>query len=208
MEEKAPKTSFIGQAWLVILLALLYGGGLAGVQLALGPRIAENKRNETYALIPEMVPGAATEKTVELEIVGADGKNVRVYKAVSADDQHLGWVIPASGGGFADRIECIIGVDATLSVITGVYVLDQKETPGLGDLITTADFLDRLKGKATDLPLTVVKRNPQAANDVLSLTGATISSVAVCDIVNNAIANTQAPLRQLASADAATPKQD
>ena len=192
MSEK--KGNYISQAWLVILLALLYGGGLAAVQIGLSGKIAENKKNETYNQIPSLVDGADASKTEEVLVNGADGKEIRVYKAMNAEGEHLGWVIPAGGQGFADRIECLIGTNADLSLITGIYVLDQKETPGLGDFITGEDFRNRFKEKPTEPALVVVKGEASGSNEILSLTGATISSDAVTSIVNNALTNVKAEL--------------
>ena len=77
-----PKGNYLIQAWLVIVLALVYGGGLAGVQVTLGGKIAENKRNETYSVIPDLVPGAEKEQTEELIVTGKNNKEVKIYKAV------------------------------------------------------------------------------------------------------------------------------
>jgi electron transport complex protein RnfG len=192
--------NYIGQAWLVILLSLLYGGALAGVQTALSGKIADNKRNETYSVIPDLVSGADAAKTVESLVKGKDGKESRVYKVFAADGEHKGWVVAASGQGFADRIELLIGLDASLATITGLYVLDQKETPGLGDYITGRDFRDRFKGRPTDKPLVVVKSEPQADNEVRAITGATISSESVSGIVNAALANLKEPIQRQAEA--------
>jgi electron transport complex protein RnfG len=189
MSESPGKTSYIGQAWLVIVLAFCFGGALAFVQTTLGPKIAENKRNETYRVIPALVPGAEPESTEELVVQGADGRDVRVYKAFTADGSHLGWVIPARGQGFADVIELLIGQDASLETITGLYVLAQKETPGLGDFIRGEDFQSRFTGRPAAPPLVVVKTDPREENEIRALTGATISSESVTTIVNAAIAN-------------------
>jgi len=188
------KQSYIGQAWLVILLAFFFGSVLALVHTTLGPKIAENKRNETFSVIPNLVPGADRDQTQEVVVEGRDGREVRLYKAFAADSTHLGWVIPARGQGFADVIEVLIGQSADLSRITGLYVLAQKETPGLGDYIRGEDFLQRFEGKPTDTPLVVVKADPRQENEILALTGATISSEAVSDIINATIENLQGRL--------------
>jgi electron transport complex protein RnfG len=198
MSQPPRQRGYISQAWLVILLALLYGAALAGVQTSLSGRIAENKKNETYDVIPALVRGGDKSKTVAVEVKGKDGKDARVYQVFGADGAHRGWVIPAVGQGFADRIEVLIGLDAPLATITGLYVLEQKETPGLGDYITGQDFRDRFKGKPTDTPLVVVKAEPQADNEIQALTGATISSESVSAIVNAALANLKEPIRQQA----------
>ena len=200
MSESPKQSGYIGQAWLVILMALIYGGALAAVHTTLSGKIAENKKNETYSVIPALVPGADRAKTVELLIEGRNGRQARVYKILAADGAHKGWVVPAGGQGFADRIEVLIGLDAQLATITGLYVLDQKETPGLGDYITGDDFQNRFKGKPTDKPLLVVKSDPEADNEIRALTGATISSESVSAMVNDALANLKEPIRRQASA--------
>jgi len=190
------KKNYIGQAWLILVLAIVYGGGLAGVQIMLGDRITRNKKSETFDVIPQLVPGAVKPKTEEMLVVGKDGKDIQVYKAISAEGSHVGWVITAGGQGFADKIELLIGVDPHVETISGLYVLEQKETPGLGDYITSKEFQDRFKGKPADQPLVVVKTDPSSENQVRALTGATISSVSVTRIVNDAISNLKEALRQ------------
>ena len=196
MGREPKRGSYIGQAWLVILLALLYGGALAGVETTLGPRIAENKKRETYDVIPMLISEADKTKTVELMVEGESGREVRVYRAVAADGTHKGWVVPAGGQGFGDRIELLIGLDARLSTITGLYVLDQKETPGLGNYITTEGFRNQFSGKPTDRSLVVVKSDPKASYEIRALTGATISSESVSAIVNRAVADVKERIRR------------
>ena len=195
MPEAPRKGGYIRDAWLVIALALVFGGALAGVQTALSGKIAENKRQETYSVIPDLVEGADAGATVELVVEGKDGKDARVYKVMGTDGTHRGWVVPARGQGFGDRIEILVGLDAGLATITGLYVLDQKETPGLGDYITSEGFRDRFRGRPADAALVIVKGEPKAENEVKALTGATISSESVAGIVNEALANLTEPIR-------------
>lgn len=200
---------YLKQAWLVLLLAMVFGSALAGMQISLSDRIAENKRNETFGQIPTLVPGASIEKTEEITF-GPKGKSA--YKVFDDAGEHIGWVLPANGMGFADRIEILIGLDRGGERITGLYVLDQKETPGLGNKITMrADspqeaplFLDNFTGKNATEPLTVVKRQPKdGANEVQAITGATVSSRAVTDIVNSAVREFRSA-KELAGSDGQT----
>jgi len=204
---KAPKQGgYIGRAWLVILLALLYGGALAGVETSLRQKIFDNKMDETYDRIPDLVPGADRDRTRQVNqaesviVTGIiDGRQQRVYRAVAADGTPVGWVLPASGQGFADRIELLIGLEPQLSTITGLFVLDQKETPGLGNFIASDDlFLNQFAGLSADDPLAVTKTDPTpGSNQIQALTGATISSESVATIVNEAIQNLKEPILQL-----------
>jgi len=208
MEKPSAPAGALRQAWLVILLALLYGGALAAVQTTLGPIIARNKRDITYKQIPQLVSGAEKSKTVERTVVGLDGSEHRVYQAIAADGAHKGWVLPAGGQGFADRIDLLIGLDAPVTTITGLYVLDQKETPGLGNLITGESFCDQFAGKSTVEPIDVVKSDSvTVGNEICALSGATISSDSVAHIVNSAIANLKVPIRELDLTPAPAPDQ-
>jgi len=206
MNETPRRQGYIGQAWLVILLALLYGGALAGVESALRQKIADNKMDETYDRIPDLVPGADRDKTRQVNqsdsviVTGTiNGRQQRVFRAVAADGTQVGWVLPASGQGFADRIELLIGLDLQRSTITGLFVLDQKETPGLGNFITSDDlFLNQFAGTSADDPLVVTKTDPApGSNQIQAVTGATISSESVATIVNKAIENFKDPILQL-----------
>jgi len=203
MDEESKKRGHISQAWLVILLAVLYGGALAGVETTLGPRIKQNKKNETLSKVPQLVPEADREQTKELIVTSADGGQRTVYRALAADGEtQQGWVLPAGGLGFADRIEVLIGLNTDASTITGLYVLDQKETPGLGNLIADEElFLHQFADRSTDRPLVVVKTAPDGPDQIRALSGATISSESVAKIVNEAVAN----FRQSLSREAATP---
>ncbi len=77
-----------------------------------------------------------------------------------------------------------------------MYVLDQKETPGLGDYIRERSFQDRFRDRPTDVPLAAVKEDPIADHEILALTGATVSSWSVCEIVNEAISRLREPITQ------------
>jgi Na+-translocating ferredoxin:NAD+ oxidoreductase subunit G len=173
------RNSYIVQAWLVILLGLCFGGALAAVQATLSGRIAQNKLDETLNQIPSLVPGATKEASSEAEING-----FRAFRAGSAEGQ-LGWVVPCDGQGFADRIELLVAVDSRVEKITGLYVLDQKETPGLGNKIVDAEiFRNQFTGKTAARDLQVTKAGAQADHQIDAITGATISSDAVCRIIN------------------------
>jgi electron transport complex protein RnfG len=173
------KLSYLIDAWLVLLLAVGIGAALAGVQISLNDRILTNQRNKTLSRVPIVVPGAVQEMTRELTL-----NDQTVYKAIDRSDKQIGWVIRASGNGYADKIELLIGLSPDASTVTGIDVLKQSETPALGNKIVEPAFRDQFAGKATDQPVRVVKDG----GDVVAVTAATVSSRAVCDIVNKAVA--------------------
>lgn len=173
------KLSYLIDAWLVLLLAVGIGAALAGVQVSLNDRIVANQRNKTLSRIPIVVPGAVQEMTRELTL-----DEQTVYRAIDRDDKQVGWVVRASGNGYADKIELLIGLSADAATVTGIAVLKHSETPALGDKIVEPAFRDQFAGQATDQPVRVVKDGGQ----IVSVTAATVSSRTVCDIVNKAVA--------------------
>jgi electron transport complex protein RnfG len=200
------KTNFISQTWLVLLLAICFGALLAGMQITLGPTIEANKINETLEKVPEMVFGAAhaqelADRKQVVDVtpisVGVDkaGKTIRysVFEA-KTEGQLAGWVVKTAGQGYADKIEMLIGLDPMIEKITGIFVLDQKETPGLGNKIVTDEWRSQFLAKSTAQPLATVKAKASAGNEIDAITGATISSKAVTDIVNAAVHNLRNPL--------------
>ncbi len=200
------KTNFISQTWLVLLLAICFGALLAGMQITLGPTIEANKINETLEKVPEMVFGAAhaqelADRKQVVDVtpisVGVEkaGKTIRysVFEA-KTEGQLAGWVVKTAGQGYADKIEMLIGLDPMIEKITGIFVLDQKETPGLGNKIVTDEWRSQFLAKATAQPLATVKGKASAGNEIDAITGATISSKAVTDIVNAAVHNLRNPL--------------
>lgn len=200
------KQSNIVQAWLVLVLAVCFGAALAGVHLQLSPVIERNKVNETLAQVPELVLGQAlaakmVAENQELEIIpktitvetGDRKTYFSVYEARYQGDLR-GYVVKTGGQGYADRIELLLGLSPDLDKITGLFVLEQKETPGLGNKIIEDKWRGQFLGKKTSPALSVTKSGADAGNEIDAVTGATISSRAVTDIVNNAASALREPL--------------
>ena len=196
----------LAQAWLVLLLALVFGAALAAVQVNLSGVIAANKLNETLDRIPELVWGsdpsgkiADLKRTADIKpgrvAIKKNGKSTQ-YNLFRVDHagKPAGWVIKAGGQGYADKIEVLIGLDPNIEVITGLFVLEQKETPGLGNKITFPQWRNQFVSKKTDVPLVVGGTDKQATNVIDAVTGATISSRSVTTIVNRTVGDIKGQL--------------
>ncbi len=201
--------SYLIQAWLVLLLASTFGGTLAAVQLKLGPLVAENKTRETVAQIPELIWGATSpdkpaaqkgEISIQNRLIKAGQGFYLVYEALE-NGKCAGWVVKSTGQGYADRIELLIGLDGKCEKITGLFILDQKETPGLGNKIIGAPWRSQFIGKDTRIPLTAVRKGTMAPDQIDAITGATISSGSVCRIINRTLQDLQKTLSETANAE-------
>ncbi len=210
------KNFFIFQAWLVLLLASFFGGALAGIQMTLSPKIEANKLNETLEKVPELVLGMVNaqkmieqKRTMEIEpqfIETGQHSQKKIYSVfkASADGKPAGWVAKASGQGYADKIELLIGLDAGIKTITGLFILDQKETPGLGSKITDWEWRKQFLNKKTQQHLKAVKIGASAPNEIDAITGATISSRYVCDIINRSLSDLREPLSKMTPVNQST----
>jgi electron transport complex protein RnfG len=117
-----------------------------------------------------------------------------VYDARFKDGSMAGHVAKASGQGYADNIEVLLGLDAGANTITGLFILDQKETPGLGNRILEKPWRDQFLNKPSNKHLLVVKGKAEKAYEIDAISGATISSRSVTGIVNKTIADVKAQL--------------
>jgi len=201
------KNSNLFQAWLVLLLATFFGIALAGVQAALGPVIEANKIKETMEKIPALVLGEAKAgkmagqeeglniepRVIQIEKNGIT-KFYSVYDVRYKDGAMAGHVAKASGQGYADKIELLLGLDADAKTITGLFILDQKETPGLGNKILEEAWRNQFLNKSSSKSLVVVKGTSGKDYEIDAVSGATISSRSVTGIVNKTIADIQVQL--------------
>ncbi|PID39059.1 MAG: FMN-binding protein [Proteobacteria bacterium] len=200
------KTGSLVQAWLVLLLALGFGVSLAGVQLALGPVIEANKLNETLEKVPLLVLGqeqfaklTAQNQVLDIEprqVAVKTGDRTKYYPVYAAwyQDELRGWVIKAKGQGYADTVELLVGLSADMERITGMFVLEQKETPGLGNKIITESWRSQFIDMPTGSPLVAVKTGASKPGEIDAVTGATISSQSVATMINSAIGDLRGPL--------------
>jgi len=171
---------------IVVLTAigLISGGFLAGVAKLTKERIALNIQAKIEAAIEDVVDDA------EVSQVILEEKNLIIYRELDGTGQLAGYAIQATGVGFQDKITLIFGLDATVTQITGLSIIAQKETPGLGAKITEWDaFLqfweDRdATGQLTLRKPAVGKPEKLLPTEINTITAATISSKKVLEIVN------------------------
>lgn len=206
ISDSRSKRRRLPQAWLVLVLAVGLGSALAAVQVTLSPVIAANRLNETLARIPALLepnpdPAAGGRASSALKIEPRDVQvkkkdKTTFYKVyqVAREDHFLGWVVKAAGQGYADKIELLVGLDPGIKTITGLFILDQKETPGLGNKIITAAWRDQFAGKNAGQPLRLAKGDPGKHNAIDAISGATISSRSVTRIVNQVTRDLRGPL--------------
>lgn len=120
----------------------------------------------------------------------------KVFEGFDSAGKRLGVAVEGAAPGFGDMIHLLIGFDPGTGALTGYAVLDQKETPGLGNKIESdSEFTGQFPGKVA--PLTGTKSATTDPRTVQTITGATISSRAVIRIINETVARWQPLLAAL-----------
>lgn len=127
---------------------------------------------------------------------GADQRELpKAFVGFDQDGKRLGVAVTAEGPGFQETMSMMIGFDPATGALLGIKILDEKETPGLGDKIETdRSFLAQFIARVA--PVTGTRTRPAGGtSQVQTITGATISSRAVIRIVNAAVARWQPLVR-------------
>jgi electron transport complex protein RnfG len=166
------------------LVGLISGGFLAGVATLTKERIALNVQAEIEEAIKEVVDDAAVNQVVYEE------KDLLISRELDEDGELVGFAVQATGVGFQDKITLMFGLDVYLKEITGLTIIDQKETPGLGAKIEDWEaFLQFWENRDAAGQLALRKPPVSTIDELLlteinTITAATISSKKVLEIVN------------------------
>jgi electron transport complex protein RnfG len=184
--------NLIKQLWLLLTLAVVFGAALAFTDQSTKKRIADNRQKQIRMLAQQATLGELeyTQKgepifKISLKAMNyLKAKGLTAYEVLPLDAKGspIGYALIGEGIGW-DQLLVLVGLSPDLQKITGLEILQCRETPGLGERVKTPEFREQYK-KSADKPLILTKEHPTAENQVQALTGATISSTAVTDIVN------------------------
>lgn len=156
----------------LLIISAVVAGTLAGVNAITKPLIDKINWEKTQQAVEEVLPGGGE----KLDITAEGG-----VQAVYASE--AGYAVQVAPSGFGGNIQMIVGVSKEGNVL-GVSIISHTETAGLGAVAaakTEAGGAFRKQFSETDAPYTVGK-------NIDGLTGATITSKAVSDGVNQAVA--------------------
>lgn len=164
-------------AFTLLLITAIMAGSLALVNKITAPRIAQFRAEKIQKAVSEVLPGGGDEVYC---IVDPSGLVSHVY----ASD--LGYAIQVEPIGFDNTITMMVGVDREGNVL-GISVVSHTETAGLGAVAAAGNaageaFRSQFVGMSGAVAVT------KDGGEVDSITGATITSRAICAGVNAALA--------------------
>ncbi len=162
------------------IIGIVSGGTLAVINNWAEPLIAANKKLVTENAIFLVQPNGKSYEKVK-------SKDNEIYKVFDENKELIGYSIVFTGNGFQGAIRSMVGLDKELKKITSIEVLEQSETPGLGTRITEPSFKDQFNNLETEPQINWLKTPPEKPNEIMAITGATISSKSIVAILNEGI---------------------
>lgn len=140
-------------------------------------KIAENNLKEQNIAKQEVLSGA--EEFTEIENhTDETGLVQGVYEGKDASGNVIGWCVNVSPSGYGGALDIMVGIDSS-GTVSGMKVVSHSETAGLGAKATDPSFSSQFTGKKTDAPLAVIKNGTPKENEIVAISGATITSEAV-----------------------------
>ncbi|MCX7614900.1 MAG: RnfABCDGE type electron transport complex subunit G [Clostridiales bacterium] len=144
-------------------------------------RIAAAKEQSAIDAMKLVQPEADEFNPIDVKLDDAVVSSVNEAKK---GGEVVGWCVKASPNGYGGTIELMVGISKDKAV-TGVSIISLSETPGLGAKASEKSFIDQYVSKTG--PLNVVKGSAADQNDILAISGATITSKAVTSGVQAAL---------------------
>ena len=174
---------------------------VSAYQITLEP-VAANKKIALERAVFKVIPGAHSVKEFDATSAGIQPAGaivpegaVKFYAAYDQAGALKGIAAEGAGKGYADTVRVMYAYDPARQVITGIGVVSMRETPGIGDKITTdpaflKNFVALDVKLAADLKAlanavkTVKHGSKQNAWEIDAISGATVTSKAVGKGIN------------------------
>jgi len=118
-----------------------------------------------------------------------EDENIKKVYLIQMNNEPYQLLQKVSVKGYKDEIIMFIQIDMQKESINKLEIIYQNETSHYGGHISEEWFLNRFEGKDTTLTLEIVKMSAKKEEEVVAVTGATISSQAVVRGVNKVLSN-------------------
>ncbi len=168
------------------VLSIVSGGSLSWLKDFTEPKIENQVMNLVKGPAIRQILAAADNDPVEDRFKIMDGDVERNVFVGVFDGTANTVVMEASASGYGDKIGMVVAINMAEQNLRGIAVTTHKETPGLGaaakdDPNFAAQFVDKSIGESFGVTTD--------GGQISALSGATITSRAVCVGVNNAVAS-------------------
>lgn len=111
------------------------------------------------------------------------------YYSASKDGELIGYAFPFQGSAFGHNLG-YVAVSPDFSQIIGVDFIKHSETPGLGGRISENWYRDQFRGiDISESVDEVIVYRPSDGGNADAITGATLTSLAVKNMINDELQN-------------------
>ncbi|MBP1890169.1 electron transport complex protein RnfG [Clostridium moniliforme] len=182
MANKEKKNKSVLQLGIILLIITAVAGFIIGAvyNITKEPiRIEEKKANDKA--MKELLSDA--DKFVKKDMKLSNGV-LEVNEGIKSG-KVVGYDIKVASKGYGGKINIMVGIKNN-GEVSGIKILSQSETAGLGANCEQPEFYKQYSGKPTK-NLKVVKTSDVKKDEIKAITGATITSKAVTKGVNEAI---------------------
>ena len=160
----------------LLIITAVMAAALAAVNGFTAPMIAQLQAEKTQEAIELVLPGGGE----EIEFTDSTGLVSTVYAS------ETGYAVEVTPVGFDNTITMMVGVDKQGEVL-GISVISHTETAGLGAVAAASNSAgEAFRGQFVGMSGTLAVTKDGGAVD--SITGATITSRAICTGINAALA--------------------
>ena len=142
-------------------------------------KITENTQKEQDAAKQEVLKGVKAFEDVNY----SDDLVKAVFCGKGENGETVGWCVNVTPSGYGGVIDMMVGITAD-GKLSGVKVVSNSETAGLGAKCSDIEFSSQFAGK--NAPISVIKNGTPDDDEIVAITGATITSKAVSSGVNAA----------------------
>ena len=161
----------------LLAICIVVAAALAGVNAITKPIIDQLNAEKTQQAIEKVLPGGFDTELADFN--DATGIVSKVYQGAN------GYAVEVGPGGFDNTITMVVGIDNEGKVV-GISVVSHTETKGLGEVAAASTpkgiaFRDQFVGQSGTVAVT------KDGGTMDAITGATITSRAICVGVNAAL---------------------
>ena len=169
----------------LFVICLIVSALLAGTNFLTKGPIADNELKKSQEAMAAVCPEAASFE----EISSSD---YQAYKALDESGETIGCAVTVTSKGYGGDVAVMVGIstegETALGKVTGVEILSHSETPGLGANAANENFRKEYNQDITASGFSVVKDGTGGGDGRIdAITGATITSNAVTNAVNEAV---------------------
>lgn len=186
------KKRIVFPVFFMVLVAAVFTTVLASLNAVTAERIqrqdeAKHQRSLLYVFnqkVPQSLP--EIQGTYNGLIEKTKWKNMIAYKA-SKNKKLIGYAFPFQGSGLWGTVWGYVAISSDFSKILGVDFIKHSETPGLGGRISEDWFRDQFRGVSLEKAKEPIVYRPLEEGNADVISGATLTSVAVRNMLNEKI---------------------